>query len=82
MHSYIAVYYSILRHGIQLSCNCNVKVTWLYHRGGKCFHGLLYDNYDDGDSISPQVMLLDSSLQLPPPVLVIPSPSHALLLGT
>ena len=27
-------------------------------------------------------MLLDSSFQLPPPVLVIPSPSDVLLLGT
>ena len=32
--------------------------------------------------ISFQVMLLHSSLQLPPPVLVIPSPSDVLLLGT
>ena len=29
-----------------------------------------------------QVMLLDSSLHLPPPVLMIPSPSHVLLLET
>ena len=35
-----------------------------------------------GNSISMQVMLLDSSLQLPPPVLVGPSLSGALLLGT
>ena len=35
-----------------------------------------------GDCISMQVMLLDSSLQLPSSVLVIPSPSDALLLGT
>ena len=35
-----------------------------------------------GDSISMQVMLQDSSLQLPSSVLVRPLPSHALLLGT
>ena len=35
-----------------------------------------------GDCISMQVVLLDSSLQLPSSVLVRPSPSDALLLGT
>ena len=33
-------------------------------------------------AVSFQVVLLDSSLQLLPPVLVIPSPSDVLLLGT
>ena len=38
--------------------------------------------FQRSDSISFQVMLLHSSLQLPSPVLVIPSPSDVMLLET